>query len=266
LREFRDELKPNDFIDLIEPRLAPLFHFVFRITNSTEEAERIVYETALRAYHGREKLPANAQLDAWLYKIALHIAESRRSNTEHLTFDYLDDMIRSDPTLVTRTGYLADPERNLLLWELKQGCMTAVLNCLSLGERAAFVLAVMLDIEAADAAATLGVTPAALKVRLSRAKKKIVDYLAPRCEHVHPTNPCHCPSRLGVALRKGFIRTTPGATVMLRPMKSDSLKPAAPVRDVVTLYQHLPAPAIPPALVERLRRECQDGVWDRLEG
>jgi DNA-directed RNA polymerase specialized sigma24 family protein len=266
LLELREELRANDFIDLVEPRAGALFHFVFRITNSIEDSERITYETLLRAYHGREKLPATVQLDAWLYKIALHLAEAKRGSAEHLTFDYLDDTIRGDPTQVTRTGILNDPERNLLLWELKQGCMTAVLNCLSLGERSAFVLTVMLGVKPADAAATLGVTPAALKVRLSRAKKKIVDYLAPRCEHVHPTNPCHCPSRLGVALRKGFIRTTPGAAVTLRPMGSDNLKPAAPLRDVVSIYQHLPAPAIPPTLVERIRRECLDGVWDRMEG
>jgi DNA-directed RNA polymerase specialized sigma24 family protein len=265
LLEFRDELKPSEYIDLIEPRLGALFHFVYRITNSPEEAERIVYETTLRAYHGRAQLPANAQLDAWLYKIALHITETR-GQSEHLTFGYLDDTIRSDPTLVTQTDSLSAPDRNLMLWELRQGCMTAVLNCLSLGERSAFVLTVMLDVRPSDAAATLGVTPAALKVRLSRAKKKIVDYLAPRCEHVHPTNPCHCPSRLGVALRKGFIRATPGAEFPLRPTQSDSLWPGVPLRDVVTLYQHLPAPALPPALVERLRQECQGGVWDRLEG
>jgi len=70
-----------------------------------------------------------------------------------------------------------------------------------------------------DAAAkSLGITESAYKVRLSRARKKIGDYLAPRCEHVNPMNPCRCPARVGTALHKGFIRSVGpvGGEVSLR--------------------------------------------------
>ena len=144
--------------------------------------------------------------------------------------------------------------------------MTAVLNCLSLGERMAFIMVVMMDTKSAEAAASLGITPAALKVRLSRAKKKIVDYLAPRCEHVHPMNPCRCPSRLGVALRKGFIQdVVPGAEVKLRRMPPAALKPTAPVRDVVALYQQLPIPGEMTDLRKRIEQELLSGDWDKLQ-
>lgn len=258
-------MKPRDFIELVERRLPEVFHLGYRVTNSTERAERLTYEVFLRVYHGRARIPAPDQITPWLYKITLHLAEKRHPGDEHMTFELLDDTIRSDPTQVTRTGVLNDPERNLLLWELRQGCLTAVLNCLSLGERSAFVLTVMLGLGTDETVATLGITPAALKVRLSRAKKKIVGYLAPRCEHVHPTNPCHCPSRLGVALRKGFIRTTPGAAVTLRAPDRDRLSPATPLRDVEAIYQHLPVPDVPAGLLARIRREVESGDWDRLE-
>jgi len=254
-----------DFIRLVESRLTVVFHLVYRVTNSTESAGRLTYEVFLRAYHGRSRLPPEDQITAWLFKIALHIAARRRPGDEQMTFELLDDTIRSDPTQVTRTGVLNDPERNLLLWELRQGCLTAVLACLSLGERSAFVLSVMLGLGPDETVATLGITPSALKVRLSRAKKKIVDYLAPRCEHVHPTNPCHCPSRLGVALRKGFIRSTPGAAVTLRPPDPDRLSPSAPLRDVEAIYRHLPVPDVPAGLLARITREVESGDWERLE-
>src|SRR5258705_490715 len=67
-----------------------------------------------------------------------------------------------------------------------------------------------------SAARSLGIKTSAYKVRLSRARKKVEDYLAPRCEHVNPNNPCHCPSRLGVALGRGFIAAPPSAEASLR--------------------------------------------------
>jgi RNA polymerase sigma-70 factor (ECF subfamily) len=202
---------------------------------------------------------------AWLLKIGVHVALASLDSGARITFEFLDDTIRGDPTQVTRTDSLTDPERCLLLWELKQGCMTAVLNCLSLGERMAFVMVVMMGIKPTQAAASLGITPAALKVRLSRAKKKVVDYLAPRCEHVHPMNPCRCPSRLGVALKKGFIQdVVPGAEVKLRKLPPEALSPSPPTRDVVALYQTLPRPRDLSDLRARLESELKSGAWDAL--
>ena len=104
---------------------------------------------------------------------------------------------------------LSDPQRDLMLWDLKQGCMTSVIGCLGPGERAAFIAAQILKMSDDDGAKALGVTVSAYRVRLSRARQKIGDYLAPRCEHVDPNNPCRCPARVGTALRKGFIAPMP---------------------------------------------------------
>jgi RNA polymerase sigma-70 factor (ECF subfamily) len=258
-------VKPKAFFQIIEQHLDSVYNFSYRVSNDAGRAEEQTREVFLRAYLGRDKLPEEEQHGAWLMKIGVHVALGSLDGSARITFDFLDDTIRGDPTQVTRTDVLSDPERSLLLWELKQGCMTAVLNCLSLGERMAFVMVVMMGAKPAQAAASLGITPAALKVRLSRAKKKIVDYLAPRCEHVHPMNPCRCPSRLGVALNKGFIRdVVPGAEVKLRKLPPEALKPAAPVRDVVALYQQLPPARDLEELRERIREELLSGAWDSL--
>lgn len=258
-------MNKKEFLQLIEQHLGDVHNFAYRVGNDAQRADEQTREVFLRAYVGRDKLPDLERVGAWLMKIGVHIALGSLDGSNRITFDFLDDTIRGDPTQVTRTDRLTDPERSLLLWELKQGCMTAVLNCLSLGERMAFVMVVMMDAKPAVAAASLGITPAALKVRLSRAKKKTVDYLAPRCEHVHPMNPCRCPSRLGVALKKGFIQdVVPGAEVNLRKVPPEALRPSQPVRDVVALYQQLPAPRDLSDLRGRLEDELLSGAWDTL--
>jgi RNA polymerase sigma-70 factor (ECF subfamily) len=258
-------VKAKAFFSIVEQHLDDVYNFAYRVCNDGQLAEEHAREVFLRAYIGRTMLPGDEQVGAWLLKIGVHVALGSVDGSTRITFDYLDDIIRGDPTRITRTDVLTDPEKSLLLWELKQGCMTAVLNCLSLSERMAFVMVVMMDTKPAQAAASLGITPAALKVRLSRAKKKIVDYLAPRCEHVHPMNPCRCPSRLGVALKKGFIQdVVPGAQVKLRKMPPEALKPSPPVRDVVALFQQLPLPRDLEDLRSRIEDELLGGAWDIL--
>ncbi|MBT8492389.1 MAG: hypothetical protein KJO07_04965, partial [Deltaproteobacteria bacterium] len=158
---------------------------------------------------------------------------------------------------------------DFMLWEMKQGCMTAVVNCLSPGERAAFTLANIICMEDADAAQTLGITKSAYKVRLSRAQKKITDYLAPRCEHVDPLNPCRCPARVGTAVRKGFIRSTGEVQIRsaVEPFGRYGAGPGnedAPLRDVQSIYRNLPLPDPPEDLRERIVAKLEAGDWDGL--
>ena len=122
-------------------------------------------------------------------------------------FDMLDETLRSEATRTDVVRSLSDPQRDFLLWELKQGCMTAVVNCLPPGERAAFVVCHIIKLPDDQAAKSLGITESAYKVRLSRARKKIGDYLAPRCEHVQPDEPVSVPGTSRHGAPQGLHQT-----------------------------------------------------------
>jgi hypothetical protein len=109
------------------------------------------------------------------------------------------------------------------------------------------------------AAAILGINASALRVRVSRARKKISAYLAPRCAHVDPRNPCRCPSRLGVALTRGFIGDVRGRQISLRARPFEQ---EPPQHDPVALYRTLPVPEPPAGLSEELLRDLAAGIWD----
>jgi DNA-directed RNA polymerase specialized sigma24 family protein len=243
---------------LVEPHWRRLYNFVFRLTLDRERAERYVADIFAQAADKLATAPAaGPEREVWLLGIANQLLEARLPRQPEVNFDILDDTLRNEATRTDVVRSLSDPQRDFLLWELKQGCMTSVINCLPPGERSAFVVCHILKLPDGDAARSLGITESAYKVRLSRARKKIGDYLAPRCEHVNPMNPCHCPARVGTALHKGFIR----------PMGEVSLRKAevpygrygtgvgnddAPMRDIAAIYGNLPDPDAPADLATKL--------------
>jgi DNA-directed RNA polymerase specialized sigma24 family protein len=236
---------------LVEPHWRRLYNFVFRLTLDRDRAERYLADIYAHAAERIDTQPASAD-DAlvWLLGLANQILEERLPRQPEVNFDILDDTLRNEATRTDVVRSLTDPQRDILLWELKQGCMTAVLNCLPPGERAAFTVCHVLKLPDVTAAKSLGITESAYKVRLSRARKKIGDYLAPRCEHVNPMNPCRCPARVGTALAKGFIRSVGavGGEVSLRkpdPYGRYGTGPGnedAPMRDISAIYGSLPEP------------------------
>jgi RNA polymerase sigma-70 factor (ECF subfamily) len=263
------EVSHEAFKGVINEHWRDVYNFVFRMCLDRDRTRAVVTETFLRAYVGQEKMPAGEAVATWLFHIANHVLEKLLPRKPELSFDVLDDTLRSEATRTDVVRSLTEPTRDFLLWELKQGCMTSVVNCLSPGERAAFVLATVMGMSEERAAQTLGVTRSAYKVRLSRAKKKVSDYLAPRCEHVDPMNPCRCPARVGVALKKGFIKQA-GEVRLRKPVEPFGRYGAgadnedAPLRDITAIYGNLPEPDPPDELLANLVEQVDAGHWDRV--
>ncbi|HSD90307.1 MAG TPA: RNA polymerase sigma factor [Kofleriaceae bacterium] len=247
---------------LVEPHWRRLYNFMFRVTLDRDRAERYLADLYAKAAEQIAGKPANeADAEVWLLTMANQMLEDRLPRQPEVNFDILDETLRSEATRTDVVRSLSDPQRDLLLWELKQGCMTAVVNCLPPGERAAFVVCHVLKLSDDQAAKSLGITESAYKVRLSRARKKIGDYLAPRCEHVNPMNPCRCPARVGTALAKGFIRQV-GPVVGEISLRKPAVpygrygtgdgNDDVPMRDISAIYGGLPEPDPPADLGARL--------------
>jgi DNA-directed RNA polymerase specialized sigma24 family protein len=245
---------------LVEPHWRRLYNFVFRLTLDRDRAERYLMDIYERAGEQAEQAPdVEPDRELWLLGIANRILEERLPRQPEVDFDMLDETLRGEATRTDVVRSLSDPQRDFLLWELKQGCMTAVVNCLPPGERAAFVVCHILKLADDVAAKSLGITESAYKVRLSRGRKKVGDYLAPRCEHVNPMNPCRCPARVGTALHKGFIGKVSGEVSLRKQAEfpygrygTGIGNEDVPMRDVAAIYGNLPEPDPPADLGDRL--------------
>ncbi|HLL24796.1 MAG TPA: RNA polymerase sigma factor [Kofleriaceae bacterium] len=255
------KVDPEGVRALVEGHWRRLYNFVFRLTLDRDRAERYLADIFAGAVAKLDQAPTGeAARDIWLLALANQLLEERLPRQPEINFDILDETLRSEATRTDVVRSLSDPQRDFLLWELKQGCMTAVVNCLPPGERAAFVVCHVLKLADDVAAKSLGISESAYKVRLSRARKKIGDYLAPRCEHVNPMNPCRCPARVGTALHKGFIRSIgqSGGEVSLRKIDPYGRygtgvgNEDVPMRDIAAIYGSLPEPDAAPDLAARI--------------
>ena len=106
----------------------------------------------------------------------------------------MDELIqlRSESVTVKR------PPAGVLAWECKRHCLSRVLGTLTGACRSTFVLSHIFAIAPSEAAALLEIQESAFRVRLSRALRRVEEFLAPRCEHVARENPCSCED-VGVA-------------------------------------------------------------------
>ena len=93
---------------------------MFRLTLDRDRAERYLVDVFNIAVAKVEAKPANPDdVEVWLLGIANQLAEERLPRQPEVNFDILDETLRSESTRTDVVRSLSDPQRDLLLWELK---------------------------------------------------------------------------------------------------------------------------------------------------
>ena len=232
---------PKTVRELMNQELPKLFAFAYQMSGSRRDAYRYLEElTQTVAKLDDQKLLNDGDPGRTLLGMFARTMEESLGRRSDHSFESLDTLLRSDitrPIDLNAVGIENEPTKvHLMLWELKRTCLTSVLGCLPPGVRLSFVLTDLVGLSPAEAAEMLGIKESAYRVRLTRARKRIEDYLAPRCYHVDRENPCTCTGRLMIALDAGFV-TQPDSA---RDIPHEPYDSGGPQRDVGSLYRGLP--------------------------
>lgn len=157
---------------LVRATYAESYALAYRLTGNDEDAGDVVQEAYLRAFRGLRRFRGEARFTTWLYRITANCAAtvvSRRSR-------HRSEML-SDDVAVPDLHPDHDPEGRAASEE-ERVRVVAALSRLPARLRQAIVLRDIYDLSHVSIAAELGITEAAAKVRLHRARRKMREYLA----------------------------------------------------------------------------------------
>jgi len=153
------------------------------LTGRRDQAEDLAQEVFLRVYRARKRYLAGAKFSTWLYTIANHVAaNARRSSFRrpevNLTMRPNDSSGASALDKMALAASGAMPTRQLDKAELRD-VVRAALGELSERQRMAVLLSKFENMSYADIAATMELSPQAVKSLLSRARVNLKQILEP---------------------------------------------------------------------------------------
>ena len=156
---------------------ADTYALALRLTANEEDAKDVVQEAYLRAYRGLKKFRGDASFTTWLYRITANCASThlgKRARHRHETLD-------PEVTDVRDIRPDADPQAQAEAAVLRQR-VSAALQELPPRLRAVVVLRDVYDMPHEAIATELGISEAAAKVRLHRARMRLRQQLFGRGE------------------------------------------------------------------------------------
>ncbi len=240
-----------DFSELYSQQKDRIFGFAYRMTGNVDDAEDICQETFLSAYRKLDQFRGESQPSTWLFTIARNISLRYLQKRKKNSIANLEALINSAADPDAACEY-PDHEKRFLIQQVREGCLTGLLRCLSLTQRTAFILFVLLDYSIAETAGIIGKSTGATKVLIYRARKNIKTFLCKNCSLYQSDNPCRCENLIKFSLAQGWISkslSNPELSVDVNLIEDE----INDIRKLTLLYKNLENKPASPNLEQKIR-------------
>jgi RNA polymerase sigma-70 factor (ECF subfamily) len=178
----RNETDP--FRTLYDANHERVHRMLARIAGS-QEAEDLTQVVFAKAADALPGFRGDAQASTWLYRIAANVASdwlgSRSARQARLAGQDLEAADANEAATSPSIDGAPSPEHQLIRKEMND-CIRQVIGRLPDGDRTVLTLAELGGFTDGDVACTLGISRGNAKVRLHRARQKLKQALATRCD------------------------------------------------------------------------------------
>jgi len=176
----------HEFHRLIQPYERSVYSMALSMLQNEADAEDAAQEAFLKAFRNLEKFRGEAKFSTWLISITLNEARSRLRQKKTAKTDSLDELNEGghmSPALLR--DWREIPSAALERQEVRLLLQDAITDLPHI-YREVFVLRDMEDLSVNQSAEALGISVAATKVRLHRARLMLQKKLAPQLKQVMP--------------------------------------------------------------------------------
>lgn len=182
-----------------------------------------------------------SRFQTWVYRVATnYLINSKKVQSRELglSFPMFGEMLEAGLDQNTIIDPAPSPDQAVLLNELRISCTMAMLLCLDLKHRVAYVLGDILELEHIEAAQILDITPQNYRKRLSRARNEVVAFTSNKCGIANKSAKCSCPARLPDAIKQGRVDpSNMSYAISGAPEYSDILQQVTHVVDELKVFK-----------------------------
>lgn len=246
-----------------------VYNLAVRMLWHPADAEDATQEILIKIVTHLSGFRSESAFTTWVYRIAsnfLLTTRKRLAEQHALTFEQLGEDLDeglSEPSLQVPP----EADQGLLVKEVKIGCTQGMLLCLDRNHRITYILGEIFEVTSDEGSYILGITTAAFRKRLSRARTRIRTFMREKCGLVNASVPCRCAKRVSAVVESGRLdpehllfadHPARDTTLIARVQEVEALERAAAV------FQSHPDYAAPDKFVEGIKQLVESGRFGML--
>ncbi len=173
-----------------------------------QDAEDVTQEILIKVITRLSSFQGKSSFRTWLYRIvANHVINMRKRPFEkrYISFERFGKGIDGSPDsdLPDQENFPID--MNLIIEDIKFGCMTAMLLCLNRQQRLIFIIGALWGVSDRIGSEIVGISKVNFRKKLSRARKQVANFMQDRCGLIKNENSCHCANKVEDLIKIGHV-------------------------------------------------------------
>ncbi len=237
-----------------------IYNIAYRMVGNHKDAEDITQEVFISIYKHIDQFREESKLYTWIYTITKNICFQHLNRQKKGSFNSLETLIFSEQD--KDIPQLSELEKQNLVTQVKDGCFSGLLRCLSFNQRLAFILNVLIKLSINDVAMILDKSEPATRVLIHRARKNLKHFLCKNCSLYAPNNPCQCENLINFSLANNWIQFPTSQSIsrdLIPPQIIE--KEVSGLRKVTRLYQSLQTKSLSNGFTQQLQEFIHNQDW-----
>ena len=260
----------------VEPQA---FGLAIRMLGNREDALDATQEILIRVATRLSGFKGDSSFSTWTYRVAAHALidfrrEQKRSR-EH-SFSELAQNLESGLEAFDNLANVANaasavtPEDHAVASEMALMCTQGMLMALDRPHRLAYILGEVFDLSSQQAADIAGLTPAAYRQQLSRARRDLREFMSRTCGLVGADAPCRCEKQVAASsaqtvrvLRRQPLSGGASSPILRNAESRAGLSELSQLRRMAQVFRAHPAYAADQDIVAGIRARIAATVFGR---
>lgn len=202
------------------------------MTGKKDDSLDLTQETFIQAFESIEKFKGESNVYTWLYQIAKNKCLRYLQNQSRTSFENLEKLVYQVSSPIQEE--ISEEEKSGYIFQVKEGCLSGLLRCLSGQQRLAFILHVLLEMPTGHVAAIIDKSENATRILIHRARQNIKAFLCNNCSLFNTVNHCKCENLVNFSLKQKWIDTSYKTTLIEKEIKD--------IKNEVLIYKSLSEP------------------------
>ena len=191
---------------LVERHQPFIYNLAWRLTGNISDAEDLTQETLIKIISSLSTFKQESSFTTWAYRIAKnHFLNDRKKSANYFadTFEELGNFLDNAPNIDLTDDEIL--ERAETVREVRLQCLSGMLLCLTKEQRMIYIIGEIFGADHTIGSEIMEITKDNYRMKLSKARKDLYNFMQNKCGLVNKANPCRCHKKVTFATENGMV-------------------------------------------------------------
>ena len=191
---------------LVEKHEPFIYNLAWKLTGNIVDAEDLTQETLVKIITNLSTFKQQSSFTTWAYRIAKNQFlndKNKPSNLLSSSFEELGNRLDNAPNIDLTLDEIN--EKKDLIKELRLQCLAGMLLCLTKEQRMIYIIGEIFGADHTVGSEIMEITKDNYRMKLSKARKELYNFMQNKCGLVDKRNPCRCHKKITFVMETGLI-------------------------------------------------------------